>query len=149
METLEAAKRLTALPVKRVSLATVSGAARTAAQAGKIEEAVKSYEAAVELAPKNAELLNSYAWWLITLEPEEKRNPERAVELARRAVDLSIGAGHIVDTLAYALYQAGELEEAVEFAEKAAKLCPEISEVVERAKKFRSEFEKKRKAPAE
>jgi tetratricopeptide (TPR) repeat protein len=122
-------------------------AARDARRAKRWADAVASYKEAAKLAPDDPLLLNSVAWFLVTVDDKTQRDPKRAVELARRAVELTDeGSGAFLDTLAEALHQTGELEEATERAEAAAKLDPQ-PEIRARAERFRKELEERRARP--
>ena len=118
-------------------------AARDARREKRWADAIRSYEAAIELAPEDARLLDNTAWFLLTVDDEKQKDPKRAVELATRAVELTEeGSGQYLGTLAEALYQAGDLEGAVSRAEAAAKLDPH-PERKERAERWRKELESK------
>jgi tetratricopeptide (TPR) repeat protein len=71
-------------------------------------------------ADRLARLLNSVAWGAVT---GDKRfadvSPDRAVEMAQRAVELRPGDWNIVDTLAEALLAAGDLDAAAAWCDKA------------------------------
>jgi tetratricopeptide (TPR) repeat protein len=57
--------------------------------------------------PDDAAAMNSLAWSLATAS-EDMRRPERAVELARRAVELKPNSGRLHNTLGQACYRAGD-----------------------------------------
>jgi Tfp pilus assembly protein PilF len=68
-----------------------------------------------QLFKKNAEdfrFLNNYAWFLATASDPAFRQPERALELARKAVLLAPGVFNTWSTMAEAYYINGEFEEA-------------------------------------
>jgi hypothetical protein len=65
--------------------------------------------------PDNAIVLNNYAWLLATCEDPAYRNPERALELARRAAAIE-QSPHILDTLAESLFVNGQVAEAIDAA---------------------------------
>ena len=124
-------------------------AARDARREKRWADAIGSYEQAIKLLPDDAKLLNIAAWFMVTVEDEAQRRPKRAVELARRAVELTEeGSAAMLDTLAEALYQTGDLEGAVERAEAAAKLDPR-PKIRERAERFRRELEERQARPPE
>jgi tetratricopeptide (TPR) repeat protein len=56
---------------------------------------------------------NGRAWELAT-GPESTRDPDRAVHLARRAVELNPGVANYLNTLGVAQYRAGRYVEAIE-----------------------------------
>jgi len=86
--------------------------------------ALASYEKAFALAPDNGELLNNFAWLLVTAEDLALRDPERGLELARKAVQ-ALERGFVLDTLATALWLNGHKEEALAMEMRAIKLDPD------------------------
>ncbi len=142
--TVTAAKRLAELPRSKPSLNGLTSVAREMDFAGRYAEAVKFFGEAVGLYPDNSGLLNNFAWFLVTVEDEKLRDAERALPMARRAVELTNEQeGYALDTLAEVLYQAGKLEEAASYAARAAEK-DHHPEIRERAKRFKEELEKKR-----
>jgi Zn-dependent protease with chaperone function len=85
---------------------------------GKEEKALRVYERLVKVEPGDAEAWNALAWMLATAREERLRNPDGAVKAALRAVDLS-RSPHILDTLAEALYAAGEYGRAAQVSMEA------------------------------
>ena len=63
--------------------------ARTLKEVGRYEEAVKQYDRLLDAWPEDLDYLCESAELLATVDVREVRNPERAVELATRAVELS------------------------------------------------------------
>jgi Zn-dependent protease with chaperone function len=90
---------------------------------GREQEALAAYEQILLARPMLADALNNLAWLLLTAKDERLRDQERALELALKAVRLE-ERGHIVDTLAEALWVAGRTEEAVRAAGRAAEIDP-------------------------
>jgi spermidine synthase len=79
---------------------------------------------AMRLRPNDAALLNDTAWMLATNPNASIRNGTEAVELAERALKLSVGnEPAILDTLAAAYAEAGRFSEAVAAANKALDLA--------------------------
>jgi hypothetical protein len=68
-------------------------------------------------AQANAHQLNNLAWRLVT-GPPALRDPERALELARKAIALSHGTAIYLNTLGVAQYRAGQHAEAIATLEK-------------------------------
>jgi tetratricopeptide (TPR) repeat protein len=66
--------------------------------------------------------VNSLAWFLATAENPAHRDPAMAVELAKRAVELSPQSGGIWNTLGVARYRAGEWQAAVDALQKSMEL---------------------------
>ena len=91
---------------------------------GKIVEAVVQWREAVRLQPNQIAYVNNLAWVLATCPEASVRNGAEAVELARRAVQLSGGQEPaIVGTLAAAYAEAGRFSAAVQTARKALELA--------------------------
>jgi tetratricopeptide (TPR) repeat protein len=66
---------------------------------------------------------NSYAWALLSCNPEDLRDPRAAMGHARRAVELtSASDAAVLDTYALALFENGEVAPAVEAQEQAVAL---------------------------
>lgn len=76
------------------------------------QEAAAAYQSALALAPDNPELLNNFAWLLLTAEDPGVRDPARALVLAEKAANLK-PAGHILDTLARAHWLNGNTDQAI------------------------------------
>ncbi len=99
--------------------------------AKKYPQAVEAYEKALAIAPVHAEVLNNLAWLLITCEDPGWRDPQRALVLARLAVEQKPMA-HILDTLAEAHFANGHAQEAIRIGRMA----------LERARVSKPYFEK-------
>ncbi len=69
-----------------------------------------------------AEARNCWAWYLVTVPDPSRRDPARAVALAREAVDGSPQDGNAWGTLGTALYYDGQWQAAVEAQETSMKL---------------------------
>jgi len=92
--------------------------------AGDIAEAIRCYERAVELKPDYPEALNNLAWLLASHPDATFRDGARAVELARRACELTENKAPIlIGTLAAAYAEAGRFEEAVRSGELAIQVA--------------------------
>lgn len=65
------------------------------------------------LRPTNIGALYGVAWYLATATDREQRDPEEAVRLARRMVELDSERSEVWKCLGVALYQAGEWRESV------------------------------------
>ena len=86
---------------------------------------VEAYETALHLDAQNVQVLNNLAWLYATCEDERFRNPPRALELARQAVELAPDAAHILDTLAESYFVNGDLQAAMQYAHKAIEAAEE------------------------
>jgi len=73
------------------------------------------FDMAIEVNPQNIMALNNYAYFLAV----RGDRTELAVEMAARVVTLSPGDANFEDTYAWALYRAGNLEEALTWIELA------------------------------
>ncbi|MGD2187270.1 MAG: M48 family metalloprotease [Desulfobacterales bacterium] len=80
-----------------------------------------AYEKAIELRQDDPHVLNNLAWLYATCEIESLRDPERALQLARMAVNLE-QSSHIYDTLAESYFVNGLIQEAIEAGQRALKL---------------------------
>jgi serine/threonine protein kinase/WD40 repeat protein/Tfp pilus assembly protein PilF len=76
------------------------------------DRALTALRQAVRADPMHARAHNSLAWRLL-VGPEKLRNPEEALRMARKAVELAPGDFMFVNTLGLALYRSGRFAEAV------------------------------------
>ncbi len=111
----------------------------------RFDEVVKEMEQALELDPEHADALNylgySYA--------DRSINVEEAVSLTQQAVKLKPHNGYYVDSLAWALYKVGRVEEALEMMQRAVALVPDDPVIYEHLGEIfllREEHEKARDA---
>jgi cytochrome c-type biogenesis protein CcmH/NrfG len=74
--------------------------------------AVKEYQAALRLAPDNAEIMNNLAWLYATVQDAQWKNPPEALKLSRMAAELD-PKPHILDTLAESYFQNGDFRSAL------------------------------------
>ena len=99
-------------------------------------EALADYEKVLELAPGEARVHNQLSWMLAACPQSAYRDGPRAVELARRACELTGWQDpNLLDTLASAYAECGRFDEAVTWAKKALALPQtenEIKEAVQR-----------------
>ena len=84
----------------------------------KLPEAIDAYSKAIELDPKNAGACNNLAWLLATCSDAKFRDPERALALAKKAVDFARNNGTYLNTLGAALYRAGDWKAGIAALEK-------------------------------
>jgi tetratricopeptide (TPR) repeat protein len=90
---------------------------------GKFAAAIAQFRKILELDPRHVAAQNNLAWLLATCPEASLRDGNKAVELARQAVQLSTGGSpEILDTLAAAYAEAGQFPEAVGMARRAMDL---------------------------
>jgi tetratricopeptide (TPR) repeat protein len=96
----------------------------TLAQMGRVREAIETGSQADKSLPDQWQVKAQVAWLLATRDPAEGGNPQRALELADRAVQLS-GRREVVclETLAAACASAGRFEEAMALGVEAGRLA--------------------------
>lgn len=111
---------------------------------GRVTEAIEQNRAALQLSPDWPAALNNLAWLLATTPVAEQRNGPEAVTLARRACELTeYHQAQFIGTLAAALAEAGQFDEAVTTAERAARLARETGQtsLAETNEKLRALFQ--------
>jgi serine/threonine protein kinase/Flp pilus assembly protein TadD len=86
---------------------------------GRWGQAIADYSKAIELAPKNDTAHNSLAWLLATCPEAKFRNPKRALELAKKALQLAPQDGESWKSLGAAQYCLGDWKAAIAAFEKA------------------------------
>ena len=77
------------------------------------DKSITAYSKALQLNPIDPEVLNNFAWLLLTSSDKSLRDPEKALILARSAAELA-PLPHVLDTLATAFWANGYIEKAVE-----------------------------------
>jgi membrane associated rhomboid family serine protease/Flp pilus assembly protein TadD len=101
-------------------------------------DAIKHYQQALKLNPKDAAVHNNLAWLYATSEDEQFRDPQGALEHAQKAVELSQWRqATFIDTLAEALYVNGRYAEAVKTQKLALKLEPNNRELQDHMARYR------------
>ncbi|MEL0179436.1 MAG: tetratricopeptide repeat protein [Deltaproteobacteria bacterium] len=81
------------------------------------EESIRIHQKMIELRPEHALSLNNLAWMYLTAKDRSLRQPEKALELALKSVELEATIDHI-DTLAEAYFQTGQTGKAIETLRK-------------------------------
>jgi tetratricopeptide (TPR) repeat protein len=90
---------------------------------GDHKKAVADLEEANKVQADNSGILNNLAWLLATSPDDEVRNGERAIELAKKACEVTeYKEAHILSTLASGYAETGDWENAVKWSEKALEL---------------------------
>jgi tetratricopeptide (TPR) repeat protein len=99
-------------------------------------------------AAKDANVLNDFAWKILTEEGIKKRDFELAMRAAKAAYDVCEGKeAHIVDTYARALFDTGKVADAIKFQKKALELCQDEDlkgELEETLKRYEKKAEEKK-----
>jgi tetratricopeptide (TPR) repeat protein len=88
-------------------------------------EAVEPYRQAFEVDPEDPAVNNELAWFLATSPEPRFRDADRAVRLAKKAVDSRQKSGNYWNTLGVACYRNGDDKAAITALEKAISLRPE------------------------
>lgn len=84
------------------------------------KSAFKYYDKALKLDPQNAQVLNNYAWYLLSSEQNpSKKTLERALKMSQTSIESSSGKYHYLDTYAWILYHLGRFEEAKKYMQQA------------------------------
>lgn len=86
--------------------------------AGQCEKSVQTFERALRYVPNNHAVLNNFAYLCI----ECLKDPQKAMEPARRAVQLQPTRAEYLDTLALVLISAKQYQEGLDYADRASKL---------------------------
>ncbi len=96
------------------------------AEVGYFAEAVRDYQDAIRVRPQMGRAYQSAAWLMATCPQEQFRDPQQAIEAARRAIELDGPNDHrYLATLAAALASAGQFEEAEATQRQATLMAPE------------------------
>jgi tetratricopeptide (TPR) repeat protein len=91
-------------------------------QSGQTQKAAEIYDQLLKIKPASAVACNNLAWMLATCPEEKLRNPRRAVELAKKAVELDPKSRFVWNTLGAAQYRAGDWQAALQALEKSMEL---------------------------
>lgn len=95
-------------------------------QKGRVKPALEAWNKAVAADTKNADAYNNIGWTLAVTKDQSIRNPQKALEMAKKACELTeFKKPDYLDTLAVAFAANGDFTNAVQTAEKAMKLAVE------------------------
>lgn len=86
------------------------------------DEALAVTREAIRLAPRSAHAHSNLAWFLANSPDPKFRDPARAVEVARKAIELAPKGGGFWNTLGVAYYRAGDWKASVAALEKSMEL---------------------------
>src|SRR5690554_2532463 len=95
----------------------------SAQQENDYDEATRWYEKTIELDPNAATSYNNLAWIY-----QEKNDP-RALDMAKRALDLAPSSPPILDTYGWILVENGQVAEGYKVLERAAAAAPQSEEI--------------------
>lgn len=111
---------------------------------GKHAEAIADLARANEAHPDNAGILNNLSWVLSTTPDDKLRDGKRALELAKKACELTQHKmPHILSTLASAYAEEGDFETAIMWSTKGVEMSAKDEERMSLAKELESYRQKK------
>ena len=111
---------------------------------GNQASAIKDYDAALKVEPKEPGLLNNLAWVLATSPNDKLRDAKRARELAERACEATqYKLPHILSTLGAAYAEAGDFDGAKKWLLKALELAEDDDAQKDHLRKELASYEKR------
>ena len=112
---------------------------------GRQKDALEDYQKALKFNPESSGILNNLAWVMATSPDEKLRDGKKAVELAKKACELTeYKAPHILSTFAAAYAETGDFDEAKKWSAKAVKLGGDDEEQLKQLKDELKSYEKKK-----
>jgi len=114
------------------TLKTLNNLVRVLRDQGRVEETrpyvieqITQRKNATERLEADANAFNAYAWLLLTCEPADLRNPDSALPMAKKAVEVSNRQVlNYLDTLALAYQMTGDIAQAIETQRETVALLP-------------------------
>lgn len=111
---------------------------------GRCKEANEDFKKVEKINPNDAWSMQDKAWFLLTCPDESLQDPTKALELAKKAIELTEGKdGVIYETIAEAYFKQGDALKAAENQRKAiaigSKKCPDgscLKEMKQRLQKY-------------
>lgn len=125
VEKLEEATSLPARTPLKISIYSSLGDAYAGLE--KWDQSFENYEESIALDPKNAEVLNKYAYYLA----HQQQNLSKAEEIAQRALEIEPENPSYLDTMGWIYYQQEEFEQAKQYIQKAIDTGSAGAEVLE------------------
>lgn len=117
-----------ALPVRRnLKSSILSALADAHAATENWTSAFRHYEKSLNLNPRNALVLNNYAYYLSL----QKQELSRAEEMAKKAISLAPGNSSYLDTLGWIYYQWGKYRKAEQYIRSSLETGKASAEVME------------------
>ncbi len=110
------------------------------------DEAIRILEPMMEEYPEDFSIFNNLAWLYATATDPDINNPERALNLARKALMLAPRNFHVWNTLSEAHYVSGNYEKAFRIAQQALRLSREQNAPISRQREYQQQVEKARRA---
>lgn len=103
--------------------------------------AIEGYEKAMAIKDDDDGILNNYAWVLATSPKDDLRDGEKAIELAKKACEVTeYSRPHILSTLAAAYAETGDFENARKWSQKALDIADGDPEMVDHLEKELESF---------
>jgi tetratricopeptide (TPR) repeat protein len=100
-------------------------AGKTAEAAALFRQAQRLFEECAAILPEGPSRTHALAWFLADCPAKQFRDPKRAVELAKKALQMNPQSGRYWGSLAVAQARAGQWQEADESGRKSMELSPE------------------------